>query len=76
VIVLDGREYGTTAEIVAMLGPDITAETIRNWRRRDGLTSYRVGSVVYSPLAEAAAIERAKRVSGRGRPRQPVPAWG
>jgi hypothetical protein len=69
VIRIGGQVYGTAAEMAEQLGPDINAETVRNWRRRDGLKAYRVGVLVYSPLAQAATIEAAKRCSTRGRPR-------
>jgi uncharacterized protein YmfQ (DUF2313 family) len=69
VIRIAGQEYGTAQQLAQALGPDTTAEMIRNWRRRDGLMSHRVGTVIYSPLAAAAAIERQKRLSTRGRPR-------
>lgn len=80
-----GRQYGTADELAAELGPDITADMIRRYHERDGLTRVVLpgpgrGSVVF-PLDEASAIERdkrlGKRLSGRGRPRRldsPVPA--
>ncbi len=72
-IVVDGVEYGTAAELVAVLGPDVTERMIRNWANRDGLRKHQLpgpgrGTVVY-PLARAAEIEREKRLSRRGRPR-------
>jgi hypothetical protein len=70
VITLDGRQWGTRHEIAAALGPDVTPDMVRNWARRDGLTGYLAGGVTYHPLDEAAAIERAKRLTTRGRPRR------
>ena len=69
-ILVAGREWGTAAEIAARLGPDVTEAMVRRWRDRAGLTTVRAGSVAYSPLDEAAEIEHAKRVGGRGRPRR------
>ncbi|MGC5033796.1 hypothetical protein [Micromonospora sp. DT229] len=71
-IEIDGRRYGIAAQIAAALGTDVTTEMVRNWRRRDGLQAIRVGRNVYSPLDQAAAIERDKRCSGRGRRRVDV----
>jgi hypothetical protein len=70
VITLDGRHYGTRAQIAAALGPDVTEDMVRNWARRDGLLGVRVGRTTYHPLDQAAAIERAKRLTTRGRPRR------
>lgn len=67
---VDGREWGTAAELAARLGPDVTEAMIRRWRDRDGLAEARVGRTVYSPLDQAAQIERDKRVAGHGRPRR------
>lgn len=73
-ITVDGREYGTADEIAAELGDDVTPDMVRRYAQRDGLERRVMpgrgrGTVVY-PLDEASAIERAKRLSGRGRPRQ------
>ncbi len=65
-----GQEWGTAQQIAQALGPDITPDMVRNWWRRDGLPACRIGRSVYYPLARAAQIERQKRQSTRGRPRQ------
>lgn len=65
-----GREYGTAAEIAAALGPDVTVAMVRNWARRDGLTSHQSGRTVHHPLDQAADIEARKRLAGRGRRRR------
>jgi hypothetical protein len=70
VITHAGREYGTAAQVAAALGGDVTEGMVRNWARRDGLTSTTVGRTVYYPLDQAAAIERDKRCTPRGRPRR------
>jgi hypothetical protein len=70
VITVDGRTYGTRGEIARALGSDVTPAMVRNWARRDGLSGHLAGSVMYHPLDEAAAIERRKRLSTRGRPRK------
>jgi hypothetical protein len=62
VIRVDGREWGTAHQLAAHLGDDITPAMIRRWRERKNLTTI----AGYSPLDEAAAIERAVRTSGRG----------
>jgi hypothetical protein len=67
---IHGSEWGTAAELAARLGPDVTVAMIYRWRDRDGLAEARVGRKVYSPLDQAAELERAKRVAGHGRPRR------
>jgi hypothetical protein len=69
VIRIHGCEWGTAAELAARLGPDVTEAMIRRWRDRDSLATARVGRTVYSPLDQAAELERDKRVAGHGRPR-------
>lgn len=76
-ITIHGVEYGTAAELAAVLGPDVTPRMIRHWADRDGLTAHHLpgpgrGTVVYA-LDQAATIEASKRRSPRGRPRT-VPA--
>ncbi|MFF3867367.1 hypothetical protein [Micromonospora sp. NPDC001898] len=70
----DGRGYGTAAQLVHRLGSDVTTDMVHNWRKRDGLGRYRIGQEVYSPIDQAATIERDKRLqteeTGRGRPRR------
>ena len=74
-IVVDGAEYGTADELAAVLGPDVTPDMIRRWATRDGLPRHHVPGpgrgTVYFPLDRAAAIEREKRISPRGRSRKP-----
>lgn len=75
VITVDGRTYGTAAEIAEALGPDITPAAVRKWATRDGLPRTRMRDAngrpeVRYPLAEAAIIERDKRLSTRGRKRK------
>lgn len=72
---VDGKEWGSAAEIAEALGPDVTVTTVRWWARNDGLTAVRYRDDagrprVRYPYDEAAAIEAAKRLSGRGRPRR------
>ncbi|MDR7278922.1 hypothetical protein [Catenuloplanes atrovinosus] len=73
-ILLKGEEWGTAAEVANRLGDDVTVAMIRNWSRRDGLSSATVTGAngrpaVHYPLRIAAEIERAKRQGGRGRRR-------
>jgi hypothetical protein len=70
VIRIDTEDYGHAAEIARHLGGDVTADMVRNWHRRDGLTAYRRGREVWYPLRQAATIEARKRGSGRGRARR------
>lgn len=70
-----GIEYGTAAEIAHALGPDIRPATVRRWADRDGLQRIRTTDdngrpEVRYPLNQAARIEAAKRLGGRGRPRR------
>ncbi|GHJ11202.1 hypothetical protein TPA0907_55690 [Micromonospora humidisoli] len=65
-ITVNGREWGTPADLAERLGPDVTPAMIRRWRDRKGLTTVQG----YSPIDEAAAIELATRTSTRGRPRR------
>ncbi|MFI7072065.1 hypothetical protein [Micromonospora sediminicola] len=71
---LNGRHYGTAAQIAATLGPDITVDMIRKWadphRETQPLTRIRAGHNVYYPLDEAQTKEAEKYLSGRGRPRR------
>ncbi len=69
-----GIRWGTAAELAQHLGHGVTAAAIRNWARRDGLTSARMTDddgrpQVRYPLDQAAAIDRAKRHAKRGRSR-------
>ncbi|XTZ18176.1 hypothetical protein ACQSSU_12780 [Micromonospora echinospora] len=61
-----GQQWGTAQQLVHRLGADITTPMVRRWRDRAGLTN-RSG---YSPLDEAARIEAAIRLRGRGRRRR------
>jgi hypothetical protein len=70
VIRIGEQEWGTAADLAARLGPDVTEAMIYRWRDRDGLITARVGRKVYSPLDQAAELERDKRVAGHGRPRR------
>lgn len=72
---VEGRRWGTAAQVAAALGPDIKPGTVHKWGRRDGLSRYRTRDengrpqVLY-PFDEAAAIEAVKRLGGFGRPRE------
>ncbi|HEY9413321.1 MAG TPA: hypothetical protein VIQ30_01055 [Pseudonocardia sp.] len=81
-----GVEYGTAAELAQRLtkrgGDRVTPKMVYHWRDpdrwdnpADALTTVRINGRDYSPMPEAAAIERAKRqptdgTRRRGRPRQ------
>ncbi len=68
-----GDYWGTAQEIADHIGGGLTAAAVRRWADRDGLTGHpgkRDGrTVVWFPLAQAQAIDKAKRHSKRGRPR-------
>lgn len=66
---VQGRHWGTAAELAEALGPDVTEDMVYRWRDRDSLTTVRVGRKALSPLDQAAMIERDKRLKTRGRPR-------
>lgn len=73
-IKVNGEDYGTAIELAATVGPDVTPDTIWNWRRRDGLTTITTRDDdgylrTRSPLRETAIIEARKRATRRGRPR-------
>ncbi|MEV4767782.1 hypothetical protein [Micromonospora humida] len=74
----DGRQWGTRAQLSHHLGYDVTPAMLNNWRQRDGLERCRIGREVYSPVAQAASIEAAKRLAmedgGRGRARRLDPS--
>lgn len=70
----NGTRWGTAAELAQHLGGGVTIAAIRNWARRDGLTSARMTDDDGRPevryaLDQAAAIDRAKRHAKRGRTR-------
>ncbi|ROT25876.1 helix-turn-helix domain-containing protein [Micromonospora sp. HM5-17] len=50
IVRVEGEEYGTAAELAAVLGPDVTPATIRRWAERAGLPAYRDGRTVRYPL--------------------------
>ena len=63
-----GVEYGTAAQLAARF--KVTVWTVYKWRSEYGLTTIRVGRLGYSPVLEAAAIDRDRRDETRGAPRQ------
>lgn len=73
-ITIRGDRYGTASAIAAALGPDVTAQRVRDWARRRLVARHHVpgrgrGTTWYR-LADAAAAERQTRTSTRGRRRQ------
>lgn len=64
----DGREYLTADQIREQLGADITAELLRDWKRRTLITGHRVGRSNVYPVAEVIEAELATR--GRTKPRR------
>ena len=63
-----GVEYGTAAQLADRFG--VTIWTIYKWRSLYGLATHRIGGVDYSPVPEAAQIDREARHATRGRQRQ------
>ncbi|MDI5938644.1 MULTISPECIES: hypothetical protein [unclassified Micromonospora] len=53
---VDGQEYGTASEIAERLGPDVTADRVRDWARRAA-----------SPTDPLHGLLPRHHVSGRGR---------
>jgi hypothetical protein len=64
----DGRQYLTAAEIREQLGQDITAELLRDWKRRGLITGHPIGRANVYPLAEVVQAELATR--DRTKPRR------
>ncbi|MFE9957439.1 hypothetical protein [Micromonospora sp. NPDC005299] len=80
---VDGREYGTAAEIAARLGPDITPAKVRDWATRATNPDDRLHGLLdrhhvpgrgrgttYYRLDQAATVEHITRTSTRGQKRQ------
>lgn len=63
----DGQEYGTAAQLAHRFR--VSLWTIYKWRSLYGLTTVRIGRLNYSPVLEAAAIDRDRRDETRGAPR-------
>jgi hypothetical protein len=83
VIHLDGRGYGTAAQVAAALGDDITPAKVRDWATRatnprDPLHGMldrhnlpgRGRGTTYYRLDQAATVEHITRTSTRGRRRR------
>ena len=62
-----GVEYGTASALAARFG--VSVWTVYKWRRRHGLTTTRIRGVDYSPVIDAALIDRDRRDETRGTPR-------
>ncbi|MGW9196064.1 hypothetical protein [Micromonospora chersina] len=63
----DGQEWGTAAHLADRF--QVTVWTVYKWRKRHGLTVHRIGGVDYSPVVDAALIDRDRRDETRGTPR-------
>lgn len=78
-IPVSGVWYGTAEEIAAELGPDVTADRVRDWARRGLLGGVnqpgRGRGTTWYRLDEAAAAERSTRTSTRGRRRKLDSPW-
>lgn len=68
-ITIGKHEYGRAADIAGRLGPDITAQRVRDWARRGLIDSLRLRGETWHRLDQAAAAEHATRTSTRGRSR-------
>lgn len=72
-ITVGGHRYGTARDIAAALGPDITAQRVRDWAYRGLLQGRHLpgrgrGTTWYR-LDQAATVERDTRTSTRGKRR-------
>lgn len=64
-----GITYVLAGEAAEHLGPDVTAQMVRQWGARRMANRYRVGRVTYYSLDELTEVEYVTRSSARGRPR-------
>jgi hypothetical protein len=69
-----GLTMATQDEVLGQLGPDVTAEMLRNWSRRYGLHRVKLDGQWWVHLEGAIEQEYLTRASGRGRPRRADPA--
>lgn len=65
--IVNGVTYATADELREQLGDDITAELLRDWKRRGLVTAVRVGRVNWYRVDEAIEAEFLTR--NRTRPR-------
>ncbi len=71
---LDGRDWGTAAEIAAHLGNGVTDKAVRRWYEDGAITGIRMADQhgrpqVRHPLDEAIQVEARKRLGARSRRR-------
>lgn len=64
----DGHTYATAAELRERLGDDITAELLRDWKRRQLVTAIRVGRTNHYRVDQVIEAECATR--DRTKPRR------
>lgn len=69
VVVEPGLTMATVDEVLAQLGPDVTAEMLRWWHRRYGLRRARLDGQWWYHVEGAIELEWTTAASGRGRPR-------
>lgn len=63
-------DYIRATEAPDHLGADITADRIRDWKRRRLITGYPVGRATYYRLDELIEVEYVTRTTPEGRPRR------
>jgi hypothetical protein len=54
---VSGHTYATAEELREQLGDDVTAELLRDWKRRGLVTAHRVGRVNWYRVDEAIEAE-------------------
>lgn len=68
-IVIDGVEWATAAEVIEQLGGDVTPGMLRDWKRRQLVQAVRQGGVNHYHVDSALEAERRTR-EGATRPRR------
>lgn len=73
-IELAGVRYITASEAAEYLGPDVTPELVRDWKRRGLIVGHRVGRCTWYRLDDLTEVEYQVRINRAGRPRHAAPA--
>lgn len=77
-IVWQGAEWLTAAEIADQIGPDVTAAILRDWKRRGLIRGTVVGAgqhrTAHYRRDDVTEAEHQTRTSPTGRPRPTTPA--
>lgn len=73
-IVWQGAEWLTAAEIAEQIGPDITPPILRDWKRRGLIRGTVMTGIARYRRDDVIEAEHATRTSRAGRPRPTTPA--